>query len=86
MQGVPLIVIQQSKSIPKREISQTAVNVAESKGKLIGVGQINLSPIANAGRTQGELPSVDARPLNGDRKENVGVVLVVVIEEIVRSR
>jgi hypothetical protein len=59
MQGVPLVVIQQSKSIPKREIGQTAVNIAEAKGQLIGVGQINLGSIANAGRTQRELPSVD---------------------------
>src|ERR1700730_15476074 len=86
MQSDPLIVIQQSKSIPKREIGQAAVDIAESKGKLIGVGQIKLGPIANAGRTQRELPPVDPRSLNGDGKENVGVIQILVIEEIVCSR
>jgi hypothetical protein len=86
VQSVPLIVIQQSKSITKREICQTAVDIAESKGKLIGVGQIKLGPIANVRRAQRELPPVDAGALDRDGKENVGIIQIVVIEEVIRTR
>ena len=83
---VPLIVVQQKVAPVRRgEIRQTAVDIAESKGQLIGVGQIKLGPIANAGRTQRELPPVDAGALNRDRKENVGIVQIIVIEEVIRS-
>ena len=75
--------IKKFEAIAKGEVGQSAVDVSETKRKLVRVGQINLATIAEARRSQGQLPPVDPRALNRDRKENVGVIQIVVIEEIV---
>src|ERR1700680_2636260 len=77
--------VEQLETVPEREIRETAGDVAEAKGELIRVGQVDLSSIANARRAQREFPPVDAGALDGDGKENVGVVQIVVIEEVIRT-
>ena len=86
VQRVALVVVEELKAIAKREIGEAAVDVAESKGELIRVGQVELAAIADARRAQGELPPVNARALNRDGKENVGVIQIVVIEEVAGAR
>ena len=52
VQRVSLIVVEQLETVAKGEIGETAVDVAKTKGKLIGIGQVNLRPIADARRAQ----------------------------------
>src|SRR3984957_17995782 len=86
MQRISLVVIEQSEAIAKRKIRQAAVDIPESERELIRVRQINLPVIVNSRRTQRQLPTVDARALNRDWKKHVGVVQVVMVEEILRAR
>src|SRR6202167_2077876 len=86
VQGVSLVVVEQSESVAKREIRQAAVDVPESQRELIRVRQINLPVIVNSRRTQRQFPSVDARALNRDREKHVGIIQVVVVDEILCAR
>src|SRR3984893_2938614 len=56
VQRVSLIVVEKLEAIAEGEIGETAGDVAEPKGELIGVGQVQLSSIANARRAQREFP------------------------------
>src|ERR1035438_5926388 len=83
VQGVSLVVIQQRKSVAERKIGEPSVDIPEAQGQLVGVGQVDLGAIMNAWRTQGEFPPIDARTLDGDGEKDVGIIEVVVVEEIV---
>src|SRR5262249_40028283 len=85
VQRVPLVVVKKLEALANGEVRESAVDVSETKRKLVRVGQINLSAIADARRAQGQLPPIDPRPLNRNRKENVGVIQIVVVEEVVRT-
>src|SRR6516162_8759685 len=82
VQRVPLVMIQVSAALSKTEISQASGDVPTASRYLIRVGQIDLSALVKPRRTQGEFPSLNERALNGDRKENVRIVEVIVVEEI----
>src|SRR5690242_10168923 len=82
VQSVALVVIEQSEAVAEREIRQAAVDVAEGESELIGVREINLCAIADARRPQGKFPPVNARALNRDREKQVGIVEIIMVEEI----
>ena len=52
VQRVPLVVVKKLEAIAKREVRESAVDVSETKRKLVRVGQINLATIADARRAQ----------------------------------
>src|SRR5258708_1007214 len=82
VQGIALVVIEEFETVAEGEVCQAAVDVAEGEGELVRIGQVNLGMIAYAGRAERELPTVDARALNGDGEKQVGVVEIIVVEEI----
>src|ERR1700730_16200334 len=82
MQRIALVVIEQLESVTKGEVGEAAVDVTETKSQLIRVGHVYLAAVANAWGTHGKLPPVDARPLNGDGKEHIGVVEIIVVKEV----
>ena len=86
VQRVSLIMVEQLETVAEGEIGETAGNVAEPKGELIRVGQVDLRSIANVRRAQREFPAVDAGALDRDGKENVGIIQIVVIEKVIRTR
>src|SRR5580692_2433771 len=86
VQRVPLIVIQQPKSIAKRKVGQPAINIPKPKCQLVRIRQINLCPIPNPWRTQCQLPPIDPRALNCHRKKQVRIVEVVMVEKILCPR
>lgn len=82
VQGVALVVIEEAEAVTKGKVGETTIDVAKGEGELVRIGQVNLSTIADAGRTQRKFPTVDARALNGYREKQVGVVKIGVVEEI----
>lgn len=82
MQSVALVVVEKTEAITKGKIRQTAIDITETERQLIRIGQVNLCAIANARRTQRQFPAIDARALNRDGNEEVGIVEIVVVEEI----
>src|ERR1700730_8642649 len=86
MQRVSLIVVQQPEAVAEREIRQAAIDIPEAQRQLVGIGQINLTAIANAGRAKRKFPPIDACSLNRHRKKHIGVIQVRVIKEITSSR
>ena len=85
VQGIALVVIEEFETVAEGEVCQAAVDVAEGEGELVRIGQVNLSAIADAGRTQRKFPTADARALNRDGKEQVGIVEIIVIEIVLRT-
>src|SRR5690349_351195 len=85
MQSVPLVVIEEAKSIAERKVGQPAIDVSKTESELIRIGEINLCAITNARRTHGDFPPADARPLNCDGEEQVRIIEAVVIEIIVSA-
>src|SRR5271168_2146087 len=85
VQRVALVVIEQAEAVAERKVGKPAVDVAEAEGQLIGVGQVELQAILDARRANRQFPAVDARALNGDGKENIGIVQIVVIEKVFRA-
>ncbi len=47
VQRVPLIMVKKLEAVAKRKIREAAVNVPETLGELIRVGQVDLRAIAN---------------------------------------
>ena len=82
VQRVALVMVEQREAVAEGEISQAAVDVAEGESELIGIREINLRPIADVRRAQRKLPAIDARALNRDREKQVGIVEIIVVEEI----
>src|SRR6202051_2556671 len=78
--------VEQLETVAKGEIGETAGDIPESESELIRVGQVHLRSIANARRAQREFPPVDAGPLDRDGKENVGIIQIIVIKEVIRTR
>src|SRR5580704_15707207 len=72
MQRVSLVVIEQPKAITEREVRQTSVDVSKAQCKLVGIGQVELSPVVGTRRPQCQLPAIDARALNRNREKDVG--------------
>src|SRR5271170_3906745 len=85
VQGVSLVVIEQAKAITKREVGESAVDVAEAERELIGVRQVDLPAVANAWRAQRQLPAVDSCALNGNGEEEIRVVEIIVVEKVFRA-
>src|SRR5947207_13932288 len=85
VQSVALVVIEEVEAVTKRKVGEAAVDVAKGEGELVRIGQVHLSAIADAGRAERKFPTVDPRALNGDGEQQVGVVEVVVVEEIRRA-
>ncbi len=46
---------------------------------------MHLAAIPEAGRAQGHLRAADARAVDGEREENVGISHVVVVKEVFRA-
>jgi hypothetical protein len=82
VQGVALVVIEEVEAVPKGKVGEAAIDVAEGEGELVRIGQVHLSAIADAGRAERKFPTVDARALNGYGEKEVGVIEIVVVEEI----
>ena len=82
VQCIVLVMIEKSEAITKGKIREAAVDVAKGESELIGIREINLRPIADARRAQRKFPPVDARALNRDREKQVGIVEIIVVEEI----
>ena len=68
--------------VEKRKIGQAAVDESAGPRDLVGIGEMKLGAMGDAGRAQREFPSADDRVLNGEREEKIGFADVVVIEEI----
>ncbi len=49
---------------------------------LVGIGEVNLPAVGDAGRAQRGLPSADDRVLNGEREKEIGFADVVVVEKV----
>src|SRR5947208_1202031 len=65
---------------------QSASDLARAFDGLIGIGEVNVKAFRDARRSHCGFPAVNARSLNGQRKENVGVAEHVVIEKVQRVR
>src|SRR5438034_1206466 len=74
VQSVALVVVEESKAVTERKVSEAAVDVGEGESELIRIGQIKLGTIADARRAQRKLPAVDARALYSDGEKQVGIV------------
>src|SRR5947207_1360424 len=64
------------------DVCSSDLDISKGEGELIRIGQINLPAIVNTRRAQRKLPSVDARALDGNWKKQVGVIEIIVVEEI----
>src|ERR1039457_3214878 len=69
-----------------RKIRQPAIDESSGTRHLVGICEVNLGPVRNARRAQGQLPASNNGPLNGEREEEIGLADVVVIEKIRRVR
>src|SRR5450631_2547207 len=69
-----------------RKIGQPAIDESSGTRHLVGICKVNLGPVRNARRAQGQLPASHNGPLNGEREEEIGLADVVVIEKIRRVR
>ena len=65
VQRVSLVVIKRGKSSWQGKIGEASGNRTLAFRNLIGVGQVNLCPMRNQRRPQGEFPAPDNRFLNG---------------------
>src|SRR5579859_4230859 len=81
-QGVALVVVQEEQWLRRGKISQAASPGSFAFGELMGVGQVQLCPLEQLGRTHGALPTANARPVEGEREEDAGVADHVVVEEV----
>src|SRR6267378_3122176 len=82
MQGVALVVVEQGEPVAKGKVGEATVDVAKGEGELVRIRQVHLGAIADAGRAERKFPAVDARALNGYGEKEVGVVEIIVVEEI----
>src|SRR6478752_7471521 len=67
------------------EIGQAAGHSARAFGVLMGIDGVELCQPGYPGRVCGSLPSANAGPIDGKRKENIGVAQDVVIKEVLRA-
>src|SRR3982074_3809857 len=84
MQRIALIVVEEEISRRRRgaRADQTANDAAAAKRQLIRIREIDLGAVAEPGRAKRQLPAVDSRGLHVNRKEDVGVIQAVVVEEV----
>ncbi len=82
MKGVALIMIEESATAAEGEIGEAAINAAATEGELIGISQINLAAVMDVRGAQGNFPTVGARTLDSDGEKEIGIVEIVVIEEV----
>src|SRR5258708_6167556 len=71
MKCIALVMIEQEKARRRRRAwtDQAADDAAEPKSELIGIGEIDLRPVADPRGTQRQLPTVDSRALHIDREK-----------------
>ena len=62
---------------------EAAGDVAALLGDLVGVGEVGLAEVPEAGRAEGELPGADESAIDGDGEVDAGVADVGVVEEVV---
>src|ERR1700722_5056900 len=82
IQSVALIVIERRQACGQGKISQAAGNGPAALCDLIRVCQMNLGPMRDARRTQCEFPTTNHGLADGDRKEQIRLPNIVVVEEI----
>ena len=82
VEGVALVVIERSERRRGGDVVEAAGDDGVALGDLVGVGQVQLDAVGDAGRAQGELPGADEGVGDGDGKEDVGGADVVVVEKI----
>ena len=87
VQSVALVVVEEAQARRRRgaRSDEAASDAAEAESQLVGVSEIELGTVAETRRAKREFPSVNARALNGKRKKEIGVVEIVVIEEVFRA-
>ena len=71
--------------IRRFEVGQAAGYAACAFSVLVRIDSVELGQPGDPGRIRGSFPSTYARPLDGEREENVGVAQDVVVEEILRA-
>ena len=67
------------------EISKAPGDAAGPFRVLVRIDRVELSSSRNAWRGRSTLPTADARPIDGEGKENVGIAQDVVIEKVLRA-
>ncbi len=82
VEGVALVVIERRQAGGQGEIGETAGDGSAAFGNLVGVGEVELAAMGDAGRAESEFPSADHCLGNGDGEEEIGLADIVVIEEI----
>src|SRR5437899_5862942 len=86
MKRVALIMIEEAATAAEGEIGEAAIDAATTERELIGISQINLAAVTDARGAHSEFPAVDARTLDGDGEKEIGIVEIVVIEEVPGAR
>src|SRR5258708_12214010 len=87
MKRIALVMIEQEKAWWRRgtRTDQAANDAAEPKSELIGIGEIDLRPVADPRGTQRQFPAIDSRALHIDREKHIRVVQPFVFEAIFRA-
>src|SRR5258707_661694 len=87
MKRIALVMVEQEKARGRRgtRTDQAANDAAEPKSELIGIGEIDLRPVADPRGTQRQFPAIDSRALHIDREKHIRVVQAVVVEEVFRA-
>lgn len=83
IQSVALVMVKGKELGAGRKISQAAGNGAAGAGNLVGICEVDASPVSEQRRAEGEFPSTNDCLRNRQRKENVRFADVAVIKEIV---
>src|SRR5260370_138813 len=85
VQGLTLIVIQREEAAGRgrpREIGQTSADGAGRERVGVGIREIDLAPMEELRRTNGNLPTVEPRVVDADREEDIRVANRIVIEVV----
>src|SRR5580658_2892098 len=64
------------------DITQPSCDDAAALGNLVGIGEVKLGAVRDAGRAQGKFPSANQGSGIGEGKEDVGCSDVVVVEKV----
>jgi hypothetical protein len=82
VQRVPLVMVERAESGREREIGETSCDGPAPLGDLVGVGEVNLDAVREAGRAQGEFPSANQGLGNGNGEKDVRRSDIVVVKKI----
>ena len=86
MKRVALIVVQETETWRRRGagFNESAGDTTETQSQLIRVSEVELRAAPDPRGAKRQLPPVDARTLHRQRKKQVGVVEIVMVEKVFR--